>query len=124
MKRLFKLFVMTLSMAASISAAQLLDYEYVTPFKVTGYQGGELQNFPVLVRLQAGQPEGFSYGNCRSDGTDIFFMDSDGTVIPHEIDTWNPNGESCIWVKLPTMNSETSFTNSSSSSGRSVRFTS
>ncbi len=101
---------MTLAMAASISAAQLLDHQYVTPFKVTGYQGGELQNFPVLVRLQAGQPEGFSYGNCRSDGTDIFFMDSDGTVIPHEIDTWNPNGESCIWVKLPTMNSETSFT--------------
>ena len=79
-------------------------------FTVAGYSGSALANFPVLVRLSADSPAGFSYDDCAQDGSDIRFVDSDGNLVPHEIDTWNRNGESLIWVALPVMNAGTTFT--------------
>ena len=80
-------------------------------FTVTGYTGTEtLTNFPVLVRLSEGTPVGFSYADFYSaDGSDLVFLDSDGNPIPHEIDTWNPQGTSLVWVTLPEMNQGTEF---------------
>ena len=47
---------------------------------------------------------------CRADGADIRFSSADGeTVYPHEIDAWNPSGESTVWVLLPEMKNGTSF---------------
>ena len=80
-------------------------------FTVAEYAGSTaLANFPVLVRLSASSPAGFSYGDCAQDGSDIRFVDSDGNLVPHEIDTWNREGESLIWVGLPVMNAGTTFT--------------
>ena len=80
-------------------------------FTVSGYAGStDLANFPVLVRLSASSPAGFSYDDCAQDGSDIRFVDSDGNLVPYEIDTWNREGESLIWVDLPVMNAGTTFT--------------
>ena len=88
------------------------DFERYLPFTVTGYTGSEtLTNFPVLVDVRKNDTNGFTYADFyRFNGEDIAFVDEKGHVIPHEIDTWNPNGMTLIWVKLPEMNNGTTFT--------------
>lgn len=70
------------------------------------FSSGEVapEGIPVLVRISESRISGFRYvSSCFTDGRDIFFAtDRSGTnVIPHEIDTWNPDGESLVWVKMP-----------------------
>ena len=68
---------------------------------VTGYQGTSiLTNFPILVQLTENNPIGFSYDECLSGGTDLCFVDDEGIVIPHEVEQWNPEGVSYIWVRV------------------------
>ena len=88
------------------------DFERYLPFTVTGYTGTEtLTNFPVLVEVRAKDDNGFSYDDFyHYDGKDIAFVDEKGHIIPHEIDTWNKNGMSMFWVRLPEMNNGTTFT--------------
>ena len=72
------------------------------PITISGYGGTEtLTNFPVLVKLAAGAPAGFDYAECVADGSDIRFADADGTVLAHEIESWDPNGISYVWVRVP-----------------------
>lgn len=60
-----------------------------------------LTDFPALVRLSA-SIDGFNYADFtdQTDGTDLAFVDADGNLLPHEIDTWNTFGESLVWVKV------------------------
>jgi len=80
---------------------------------VAGYDAAKpaLTNFPVLVRIAAGSPAGFAYSDLHSpsDGADLAFIDMEGNGLPFEIDTWDPQGTSLIWVKLPTMQNGTQF---------------
>jgi hypothetical protein len=87
-------------------------FERYLPFTVTGYRGTEtLTNFPVLVEVRSKDTNGFSYDDFyHYDGTDIVFVDEKGHIIPHEIDTWNKNGMSLFWVRLPEMVNGTTFT--------------
>ena len=84
-------------------------------FTVAGYTGTEvLTNFPVLVRLSESTIDGFHYGDFYADGSDlalvdIGFVDAETNGIPYEIDTWNTNGESLVWVNLPRMTNGTEF---------------
>lgn len=69
-----------------------------------GYAGTTaLADFPVLVRISESAIDGFDYDDCATGGADISFSLADGTVLPHEIETWDPTGESLVWVKLPTL---------------------
>ena len=88
------------------------EFERYLDFTVTGYTGTEtLTNFPVLVDVRKKDTNGFTYDDFyHMGGRDIVFVDEKGHVIPHEIDTWNPNGMSLIWVRLPEMNNGTKFT--------------
>ena len=88
------------------------DFERYLPFTVTGYTGTEtLRNFPVLVEVRSKDTNGFKYDDFyHYDGKDIAFVDEKGHIIPHEIDTWNKNGMSLFWVRLPEMNNGTKFT--------------
>ena len=54
---------------------------------------------PVPVRLAENNPVGFSYADC--DPTQMRFGDEKYAPIPFEVDTWNPQGESLVWVKVP-----------------------
>ena len=74
--------------------------------KATGYSGTEtLSGFPALVKLSASNdPYGFSYADCAAaDGSDIWFSDVSGKLIPHDIDTWNVAGDSFLWVRIPEL---------------------
>ena len=82
------------------------DYAKSFNIKFSGYAGNTaLENFPALVRLSPAR-NGFDYSKC-SDGADLRFVDADGNLIPHEIDTWNPNGESLVWVRVPSLSGRT-----------------
>ena len=71
--------------------------------EVAGYAGSTLTNFPVLVRLSTGIAR-FSYSDFRLPrGGDLRFTDADGKLIPHEIDTWDEGGTSCVWAKVPAL---------------------
>ena len=66
---------------------------------------------PVLVRISESIP-GFRYDDLATGGSDLAFGVENGgvlTIYPHEIETWNPEGESLIWVKVPTLSAETKF---------------
>ncbi|MBQ3811572.1 MAG: hypothetical protein II839_12235 [Kiritimatiellae bacterium] len=80
-------------------------------FAVAGYSGSvPLTGFPVLVRVRANSPEGFSYADLSSStGADLCFVDMDGTGLPFEIDTWDASGESLVWVRLPSMTNGAEF---------------
>ena len=68
-----------------------------------GYSGTALTDFPVLVKLSTAI-RGFRYSDfARTDGGDLRFADANGNLLPHEIDTWNPNGVSTVWVKVPSL---------------------
>ena len=88
--------------------------QYSRKFSVTfsGYEGSEtLANFPVLVKISEGSPIGFSYADCiRANGGDLRFADADGNLLASEVDTWNPNGVSLIWVKVPSLTASTKIT--------------
>ena len=75
------------------------EFTYRCPVTFSGYTGSStLENFPALVRI----PTAIA-SKCRNNGADIRFVDSEGFIVPHEIDTWNPSGESLIWVSVPSL---------------------
>ncbi|MCR5838371.1 MAG: hypothetical protein K6G94_01895, partial [Kiritimatiellae bacterium] len=63
-------------------------------------------DFPVLVRL----PAEASALLQSADGTDLFFTDEDDASLPFEVDTYNPAGETLVWVKVPSLSSATELT--------------
>ncbi len=61
----------------------------------------DVKNLQVLVRLT---PERFDYSASAPDGSDLAFFDAGAKArYAHEIESWNPAGESCIWVKVPLL---------------------
>ena len=73
----------------------------------SGYAGSApLTNFPLLVRLSTNITD-FSYSQCRPDGADLSFYDAGFHRVAHEIDTWDTNGTSLVWVCVPEMTNST-----------------
>lgn len=66
-----------------------------------------LSNFPLLVRLSSTRQPWFDPADCGTGGADLRFALADGTLLAHEIDTWNPSGESFVWVNVPSLSSVT-----------------
>lgn len=85
--------------------------KYAKKFSVTfpGVGSGvTLANFPVLVKLSASSPSGFRYADCaKANGADLRFADENGNALDSEVEAWNPDGESLVWVKVPTLTSST-----------------
>lgn len=106
-RRLVAFAVVALVACFSVFAAPLKRAQIT----ISGYSGETtLENFPVLVRVSESVISGFSYVDCQADGSDISFALEDGTVLAHEIDTWDTTGESLVWVKLPALaGTDTSF---------------
>ena len=88
------------------------DYAHAIEISFPGYTGAEtLADFPVLVRLSESNMPGFSYADFRREGgLDLAFTDASGNLIPHEIDIWDTNGVSTIWVKVPSLSASTTIT--------------
>ena len=126
MKKLPILFLLGLAAPAlALPGPTGFTFDKGAMFTVSGYTGAStLSGFPVLVRIAENSPSGFSYDDLQSKttGADIAFVGMDGTGLPFEIDTWNPNGTSLIWVRLPAMRNGTQFVMcwGSDSSGKAV----
>jgi hypothetical protein len=62
---------------------------------------GTVVNFPVLVRLTAGN---FDFSRANADGSDLRFTKSNGAPVPYEIERWDASqGSAEIWVKVDTV---------------------
>ena len=86
---------------------------YRRRFSVTfsGAPEGTLEDFPALVRISENSPAGFRYADCQKpDGSDLRFADSGGVLLPSEVERWNPEGESLVWVKVPQLTSSAELT--------------
>ena len=112
-----KLSLLLAVMAAFVSSALFAvaptDFKMKLPITVNAAAVGEKSatDLPVLVRLSE-SIDGFKYSDLTSVGSDLAFGVDDGssiTVYPHEIDTWNPEGESLVWVKVPVLSASTAF---------------
>jgi hypothetical protein len=55
------------------------------------------QNVPVLICISEETTSGFSYSDVINKHFEI--VDINGNLLPYEIDTWDEEGESLIWVK-------------------------
>lgn len=73
-------------------------------FTATKVAAGEtLTDTPVLVCL-SDYTSGFRYAKLfRQDHRDMLFLDAAGNVLPYDVETWNPKGESRVWVRVPTL---------------------
>lgn len=61
----------------------------------------DVVNFPVLITLT---PSDLDTRSCGPGGRAVQFRASDGTtVLAHQVDTWDPEGESLIWVRVPIL---------------------
>ena len=87
-------------------------YAHTFAVSFTGYAGGAaLTDFPALVRISEVSPFGFSYADClKPNGGDLRFADENGNLLPSEVDTWNTNGVSLVWVKVPSLTASTKIT--------------
>ncbi len=58
-------------------------------------------NQPVLVTLNSSL---ISYSDTKTNGADIRFVASDNvTTLDYEIESWDPTGNSQVWVRIPTI---------------------
>ena len=116
---------------ADLEAIQPAGFNHVVVFTVAGYTNANgtarseaLENFPVLVRISEAGISGFDYDDMTSPATgdDLCFVGNDGTPLAFDIDTWNTNGTSLVWVTLPSMANGTWFVMAygSSTSGKTV----
>ena len=87
----------------------------------------DLENFPALVVLTTAN---FTYSNAQPDGDDLRFTDPDGTLLSYEIEKWNADGNSYIWVRVPKIDASSAedhvylyYGNSSASSGQNINGT-
>ncbi len=104
----------TLTLLASLSHADPVDWSsYDKSFDIafSGYAGSStLVDFPVLIRLSAVR-NAFQYDKCKlANGEDLRFSDAEGNLLSSQVDIWNPEGESLVWVKVPSLNALTTIT--------------
>ena len=74
-----------------------------------GMVSSVLTNFQVLVRLSETRQSGFHYADCGEKGADIRFTLPDGSLLAHEVDTWDTSGESLVWVNISNLTAATKF---------------
>ena len=98
-------FAFVLVMSAGMGSSETVTpsaFTHSSSIRVGGYTGSSaLANFPLMIKLAENSPVGFSYADCEQNA--LRFADAEGNILPHEIDTWNPNGTSVVWVRVPEL---------------------
>ena len=59
-----------------------------------------ITNYTLLVRVSEDNLPGFRYSRA-GNGTKLAFVDETGAKLYYDVDTWNAQGESIVWVKVP-----------------------
>ena len=75
-----RFFVAVLAACGLAVSAVLAEPSYQARLTVQGYDGAELANFPVLVRLSSQTIKGFDGAECEDDGSDLRFVNDAGDV--------------------------------------------
>ncbi len=97
--------VCTISDDDNDASAYLAGFSRRMEITFDGYAGGgTLTDWPALVRLGT-NVTGFSYGDFASaSGGDLRFSSDDASrMLDFEIEAWDAEGESCVWVKVPEL---------------------
>ena len=78
---------------------------------VAGYASGRaaLEGFPFLVRISPQSIDGFDYNAIAQDFSNLVFEDSVGRELPYDVDTWDPTGESLVWVRALSLEQGSTF---------------
>ncbi|MEM7393104.1 MAG: DUF2341 domain-containing protein, partial [Verrucomicrobiota bacterium] len=90
--------------APNTESFRLLLYGESMKLTFCGHTAGNINNFPVPVRLSNAIP-GFDYSQLQSPtGGDLrFFNATQSSELSYEIERWNPGGESVVWVRIPNI---------------------
>ena len=78
-------------------------------YSFSWYVSDAVADFPTPMTLREGL-NGFTYTGFASDGSDLRVKDEEGNLLPHEIEKWDPNGYSIVWVKLPLLTQSATVT--------------
>ncbi|MGH1341675.1 MAG: DUF2341 domain-containing protein [Nannocystales bacterium] len=63
----------------------------------------DVSDFTALVRL-----DDAASLDLADDGSDLRFVDAEsGELLPHEVESWSPEGTSTLWVRLPQLRDTT-----------------
>ena len=90
---------------------KMYSHKFTVSFENAFSDETTLQDFPVLVKISEENVIGFDYDDClRPNGGDLRFADADGNLLASEVDVWNVNGTSLVWVKVPSLNASTKIT--------------
>ena len=82
---------------------------YYKSFTATIVWNGEpAENVPVPIRISEAGINGFDYDDVTASGFEL--LDADWQLLPYEIDTWNPDGESILWTRLPVFENGATIT--------------
>ncbi|NLB54873.1 MAG: DUF2341 domain-containing protein, partial [Lentisphaerae bacterium] len=86
-------------------------WQKTMPITFPGYTGDEvLTNFPALIVLKESEPGvGFDYSDFSSPPyEELRFAASDKvTPLAFEVESWDTNGTSYVWVKVPELTQNT-----------------
>jgi hypothetical protein len=66
----------------------------------------DLTDFPILIKMIEND---LKIGQVQSDGSDILFVNANGSKLVHEIESFSQNsthGNLVAWVKIPTLQSD------------------
>ena len=99
--------VFSLAVAVPVWAATVMDF--AKTFTVTvpaGFADAPVADFPLLVRLGSGI-QGFDYADFRQNGADLLVTDDADNPLPHELENWDTNGTSRLWVQVPSVDTGT-----------------
>jgi len=94
-----------------LTAINFGEFSHKLKISYSGYNKPEtLTNFPALVVLST-NIAAFKYSDFVSpNGYDLRFIGSNMfQTLNYEIDTWNTNGLSCVWVQVPTLASSNDY---------------
>ncbi len=93
-----------LAHVVTVQAADFSSWARRMPIQFSGYTRTEpLTNFPVLVVLGTNIAL-FSYADFHDTNADLRFTDASQTnELNYEVETWDPNGRSLVWVRVPVL---------------------
>lgn len=74
-------------------------WQYRMPINAIENSGVNLTNYQVPITLNT---VSFDYSKAKANGDDVRFT-SDGVECDYWIETWDPSGESRVWVEVPNI---------------------
>ena len=102
-----------LALPARADALDTTRFGKYAEFTASGNASGgtAIENLPVPVHFSAANIGGLDYNDIgltkQAAYSTLRFADANGNNLDYEIATWNPSGESIVWVSVPSIKSTT-----------------